>query len=45
MKEDIMSSRFHPQHQKHRWATMNGYLVSAASAAMIIYILMTEWLW
>ena len=40
-----MSSIFDQRHQKHRRAALSGYLVSAASTAMIIYILMTGWLW
>lgn len=38
-----MSSLFH-QPQKHDFATFAGYVLSVASLAMIIYILIGEWL-
>jgi hypothetical protein len=39
-----MSSIFHPQ-QKYSWADVSGYLLSAASFAIIFCILTEGWLW
>lgn len=37
-----MSSLFH-QPKKHDFATLAGYVLSASSLAMIVYILTREW--
>ncbi len=39
-----MSSLFH-QPKKYDFATLAGYVLSATSLAMIVYILIEGWLW